>query len=190
MHEPKTLKTQPSGRNAHWIQCLPRRVKGCLFWASGYQVGEEGIFRGKEKMFLFIELFVLALYLCLWSTWTSVLHVIFFSTFVPFSCSFSADPPRNAIHCTAILAKSHLFKQLCRGVQSLMQILVLFSRIIHIASLLTFFTLFLTRGWEKLTQIQISCFSAAWSIDTDYWWYVLLCLFYVSVASGFSVALS
>lgn len=51
MHEPKTLKTQPSGRNAHWIQCLPRRVKGCLFWASGYQVGEEGYLEERKRCF-------------------------------------------------------------------------------------------------------------------------------------------
>lgn len=112
------------------------------FWIPG---GEEGIFRGKEKMFLFIELFVLTLYLCLWCTWTSGTACYLFL----YLCAFlspSGDAPRNSIHYTAILAKSYLFKQLCRDVQGLMQILVLSSRIIHIASLLTFFCIIFNKG--------------------------------------------
>lgn len=156
--------TQPSGRKAHWIQCLPRRVKGCLFWTSGYQVGEEGIFRGKEKMFLFIELFVLALYLCLWCTWTSGTACYLFLYLCAFlslsQVMLQGIPSITQLFWPNLTSSNNCvetYRVWCKFLSFLPELSIL-------QAFWHFFALFLTRGREKLTQIQISCFSAACSI--------------------------
>lgn len=171
--------TQPCGRKAHWIQCLPRRVKGCLFWTSGYQEVKRGYLEERKRCFYSLScLFWLCTCVC-GVHGLQVLHVIFFSTFVPFSLSqvmLQGIPSITQLFWPNLTSSNNCvetYRVWCKFWSFLPELSIL-------QAFWHFFALFLTRGREKLTQIQISCFSAACSIDTCYWWFSTRMFYYVS----------